>query len=221
MIHPCNNVLPFPGLRRGPNGTVYTHVEYAVLLRSRSECERVLEYIKSNASVFLNLEYIDNENERQRCVDIFSGAAYVMGCHLNKISPRGMYLISASSILVELDPALKNYVSGLEPSGYPRQNFEKTRYGVSGQEPAYYRNGYPSGHYVVNEPENASTHMDRSVDARNAQPAQSYPYTGQKRQSDAYGGAAEYGAQAHRAMSSYRVDTNHMGRYGHPQNQQQ
>jgi FtsZ-interacting cell division protein YlmF len=71
-----SNVLPFPGMIRGPEGNLYAHVEYIVLLRNRNECTKVIEYIKSNASVFLNMEFIANDSERQRCVDMLSGAAY-------------------------------------------------------------------------------------------------------------------------------------------------
>jgi FtsZ-interacting cell division protein YlmF len=85
-----SNVVPFPGMVRGPEGSYYAHVEYVVLLRSRNECTKVIEYIKANASVFLNMEFIANDSERQRCVDMLSGAAYTLGCDLNKISQRGI-----------------------------------------------------------------------------------------------------------------------------------
>ena len=96
---PMGNVVPFPGMQRGQDGSVYAHVEYIVLLRSRNECKDVIAYIKLNASVFLNMEFIASDNERQRCVDMLSGAAYTLGCALNKISPRGIYLISSPSLI--------------------------------------------------------------------------------------------------------------------------
>ena len=39
-------------MQRAADGSVYAHVEYIVLLRSRNECKDVIAYIKSNASVF-------------------------------------------------------------------------------------------------------------------------------------------------------------------------
>ena len=214
-----NNVLQFPGIRRELNNAVYTHVEYAVLLKSRSECESVLEYIKSNASVFLNLEYINNENERQRCVDILSGAAYVMGCHFNKISPRGMYLISAASIYVELDPALKSYVSGFEQNVYQHQNFQNISFDVPIQKTGS-QNTYPSGYYNGIVPGNMPTHTNQVTTSRNTQPGQSHPFMEQKIQPEAYSSVADYqNSQMPRGGSSRRVDSNHMGRYTNPQNQ--
>ncbi len=118
----ANNVLPFPGLIRGPEGNLYAHVEYVVLLRNRNECTKVIEYIKSNASVFLNMEFIANDSERQRCVDMLSGAAYTLGCRLNKISQRGIYLISSPSVYVVVDPAMQKYTAA-EAQGYRRADY--------------------------------------------------------------------------------------------------
>ncbi len=122
------NVVPFPGMRQGGDGSVYAHVEYVVLLRSRNECKDVIAYIKSNASVFLNMEFIASDSERQRCVDMLSGAAYTLGCALNKISPRGMYLISSPSVRVVLDPAMQKFTAAPEAQGFARQRYEADPY---------------------------------------------------------------------------------------------
>ena len=113
------NVVMFPGMQQAPEA--YTHVEYVVLLRSRNECKDVIGYIKTNASVFLNMEFIASDSERQRCVDMLSGAAYTLGCALNKISPRGIYLISAPTVKVVLDPAMQKAAAAPEAQGYARQ----------------------------------------------------------------------------------------------------
>lgn len=121
---PGSNVVVFPGLQQTPEGGACTHMEYIVLLRNRNECTKVIEYIKSHASVFLNMEFIASDGERQRCVDMLSGAAYTLGCAFNKISPRGIYLISAPSVYVVIDPALQKYTSAPEAQGFVRQNYE-------------------------------------------------------------------------------------------------
>ena len=46
-----SNVVAFPGMVQGQNGNVYAHVEYIVLLCNRSECTKVIEYIKTTASM--------------------------------------------------------------------------------------------------------------------------------------------------------------------------
>lgn len=118
---PGNNVVQFPGMQHAQDGSVYAHVEYVVLLRSRQECKDVIAYIKSNASVFLNMEFIASDSERQRCVDMLSGAAYTLGCALNKISPRGIYLISSPSVRVVLDPAMQKFTSSSDAQAYAQQ----------------------------------------------------------------------------------------------------
>jgi FtsZ-interacting cell division protein YlmF len=134
-----SNVLPFPGMIRGPEGNLYAHVEYIVLLRNRNECTKVIEYIKSNASVFLNMEFIANDSERQRCVDMLSGAAYTLGCRLSKISQRGIYLISSPSVYVVLDPAMQKYTAAPESHGYARPEYGRQQ-GYGSAAPYY---GYP------------------------------------------------------------------------------
>ncbi len=118
-----SNVVNFPNQQGMP-----THVEYVILLRSRNECTKVIEYIKTNASVFLNMEYIANESERQRCVDMLSGAAYTLGCQLHKISNRGIYLIASPYVRVMIDPAMKRFTSGPETQPFmPQRGVEYTQ----------------------------------------------------------------------------------------------
>ena len=148
------NVLQFPGMIRGPEGNLYAHVEYVVLLRSRNECTKVIEYIKANASVFLNMEFIANDSERQRCVDMLSGAAYTLGCHLNKISQRGIYLISSPSVCVVIDPAMQKYASAPEAQGYVRPEYAAypSGYGAGAQPSPYAAKpqaAYASGEQAV------------------------------------------------------------------------
>ena len=146
------NVVPFPGMIRGPEGNYYAHVEYVVLLRSRNECTKVIEYIKANASVFLNMEFIANDSERQRCVDMLSGAAYTLGCTLSKISQRGIYLISSPSVYVVIDPAMQKFAAAPESQGYVRPEYgSPANYGAAAQgyaaQPAQ-GYGAPAGNYA-------------------------------------------------------------------------
>ena len=115
------NVVDFPVQQE----TAPAHVEYVILLRSRNECTKVIEYIKTNASVFMNMEYIANEGERQRCVDMLSGAAYTLGCQLHKISNRGIYLIASPYVRVMIDPAMKRFNATAETQSFARQQADE------------------------------------------------------------------------------------------------
>jgi len=171
-------------MRRAPDGGVYAHIEYIVLLRSRNECKNVIEYIRSNASVFLSMEYIDNDSERQRCVDMLSGAAYTLGCSLNRISPRGIYLISSPSVYVVMDPSFEKFAAAHEGSGFARQNYEGGGYATSRMNAGYpgtYPHGYSgTGYRQQREAEPRGT----SRFAREEQDANSYP---QRRPSASFG----------------------------------
>ena len=149
------NVVTFPGMQASPEGSVYAHVEYVVLLRSRNECKDVIAYIKANASVFLNMEFIASDSERQRCVDMLSGAAYTLGCYMNKISPRGSYLISSPSVRVVLDSAMQKFTASPEAQGFARQRYEE------GHQPSSY--GYQQEPQPQQEaqPVAAGTHTTR------------------------------------------------------------
>jgi FtsZ-interacting cell division protein YlmF len=132
------NILQFPGMVRGPEGNLYAHVEYVVLLRNRNECTKIIEYIKANASVFLNMEFIANDSERQRCVDMLSGAAYTLGCRLSKISQRGIYLISAPSVYVVIDQAMQKFTSTPDMQGSARSEYARyPAYDAGGQNYGY------------------------------------------------------------------------------------
>lgn len=119
-----DNVIPFPGMQNATESSVCAHVEYIVQLTSRNECRTVIDYIRTNASVFLNMEAIENPSERQRCVDMLSGAAYALGCALNRISPRGVYLISSPSVRVMMDSATQKLASSPEVRSFARQSYE-------------------------------------------------------------------------------------------------
>ncbi len=140
------NVVTFPGMQSTPDGMVYAHVEYIVQMTSRNQCRNVIDCIRSNASVFLNMEMITNINERQRCVDMLSGAAYALGCALNKISPQGVYLISASSVRVMMDAATQKLAATPDVRSFARQSYdqEPSRYAAQSQQ-----NSQP----MVEEPE--------------------------------------------------------------------
>jgi len=136
---PNGNVVQFPGMQQGMDGSVYAHVEYVVLLRSRQECKDVIAYIKSNASVFLNMEFIASDSERQRCVDMLSGAAYTLGCALNKISPRGIYLISSPSVRVVLDSAMQKFTAAPDQQAYPQQQKRRRYEGEAEAQQGFYQ----------------------------------------------------------------------------------
>ena len=121
----ASNVVTFPGMQTAPDGRVYAHVEYIIQMTSRVECRNIIEYIRSNASVFLNMEAITNDVARQRCVDVLSGAACALSCTLSKISAQGIYLISSASVRVMMDRATQRIAEAPDTRSFARQSYEQ------------------------------------------------------------------------------------------------
>ncbi len=122
-----HNVITFPGMQTAPDGFVYAHEEHIVQVANRSECTKVIDIIRTNASVFLNMEAITNPNDRQRCIDLLSGASYALGCTLTRISPNGTYLISSPSVKVVPDNATKLLNGMPVEHGFARQSYEEEK----------------------------------------------------------------------------------------------
>ena len=120
----ASNVVTFPGMHTGADGRVYAHVEYIIQMSRRQDCRQIIEYIRANASVFLNMETI-NAAERQRCVDMLSGAAFALGCRLHKISHGGIYLISSPSVQVMADNATQMLSDPNNAKNFARQRYEE------------------------------------------------------------------------------------------------
>ncbi|MBR4069320.1 MAG: cell division protein SepF [Clostridia bacterium] len=119
-----SNVVTMPGMQTGADGNVYAHMEYIVQLTDRGQCRKVIDYIRNNASVFLNMEAIEDPSERLRCVDVLSGASYALGCQIRRISPCGVYLISSPSVQLVLDEASKEIARAPEVRSFARQSYE-------------------------------------------------------------------------------------------------
>ncbi len=209
-----SNVVPFPGMRQTPDGNVCTHVEYVVLLRSRNECTKVIEYIKTNASVFLNMEFIASDSERQRCVDMLSGAAYTLNCKLSRLSPRGMYLISSPSVYVVIDPSMQGYTSAAEPQSFVRQNYETSAFGGQQRQAA----GYASYSQPHREPEQQTSRFavqaQQAAYAQQAANAQQQSQATQRRPALSFGNVMAGNATASYApASAFGVAGNQTSRY--------
>ncbi len=108
-------VVPFPGMASDANGNVFAHELQILQLRDRDECRAIIEHLKNNCTVALNMDNIASDTEKQRCVDMLSGAAYTLNCNINRISTRGVYVITPEAVRVQPDEATRRL------NGAPRQ----------------------------------------------------------------------------------------------------
>lgn len=105
--HSAEKVVPFPGMVSDRAGNAYAHEAQIVQLRDRDECRAIIEHLKNNCTVALNMDNIASDTEKQRCVDMLSGAAYTLSCNICRISTRGVYLITPAAVRVTQDDATR------------------------------------------------------------------------------------------------------------------
>ncbi len=151
-------VVPFPGMNSDGAGNVFAHELQILQLRDRDECRAIIEYLKNNCTVALNMDNIANDTEKQRCVDMLSGAAYTLNCNINRISTRGVYVITPEAVRVQADEATRRLngaarQQGTRPSrahSYAAGRGRENQEGYDGQESGY--NAYPpQGGYAPQE----------------------------------------------------------------------
>ena len=142
-------VVPFPGMASDAAGNVFAHELQILQLRDRDECRAIIEHLKNNCTVALNMDNIASDTEKQRCVDMLSGAAYTLNCNINRISTRGVYVITPESVRVAQDEATRRLNGaarqpGQRPSrahSYAAGRASQAQDGYDGQESGY--NAYP------------------------------------------------------------------------------
>ncbi len=88
-------------------GVRYDHALRVARLTGHLECCNMIPFMKNGESVLVDIEMIASDLERQRCVDLLSGAAYTLGYHMLKASAQGVYLIYPDSLYVGADEATK------------------------------------------------------------------------------------------------------------------
>lgn len=134
-----DNMVAFPGVSMdqvsmSPQIPSNTQI---VQLKDRETCKAVIEALRSNASVLINMETIASDMEKQRCVDMLGGAAYTLNCQISKVSIKGVYFISSQAMQVEMDEATRR-LNGLARANQGRS--ENPLY--KSQRPPAYRDGY-------------------------------------------------------------------------------
>lgn len=154
----AEKVVPFPGMVSDTAGNTYAHELQILQLRDRDECKSIIEYLKNNCTVAINMDSIANDTEKQRCVDMLSGAAYTLGCQISRISPRGVYLITPAAVRVQQDEATRRMNGGARPAPSSQRPVRAHSYAAragqmppdESQEPeyAFYQ---PQAEYAPNE----------------------------------------------------------------------
>ncbi len=153
------------------SGSAYIHTERVIQMVNVEATFRVIDFMRNNESIIVNVEGIANETETQRCLDLLVGAAFTMGCSMTKITQfKHAYLFAPRSVLVLADDSVKGWmghggvydqrdaagseqyrpVSGAYTPDRPdeqrrdmyQEQQERMQRGYTGQQRAYAQNGY-------------------------------------------------------------------------------
>ena len=153
------------------SGSAYIHTERVIQMMNVEATFRVIDFMRNNESIIVNVEGIANETETQRCLDLLVGAAFTMGCSMTKITQfKHAYLFAPRSVLVLADDSVKGWmghggvydqrdtagseqyrpVSGAYTPDRPdeqrrdmyQEQQERMQRGYTGQQRAYAQNGY-------------------------------------------------------------------------------
>ena len=153
------------------SGSAYIHTERVIQMVNVEAAFRVIDFMRNNESIIVNVEGIANETETQRCLDLLVGAAFTMGCSMTKITQfKHAYLFAPKSVLVLADDSVKGWmghdgmydqreaaggeqyrpVSGAYTPDRPdeqrrdmyQEQQERMQRGYTGRQQAYAQNGY-------------------------------------------------------------------------------
>ncbi|NLB91541.1 MAG: cell division protein SepF [Clostridiales bacterium] len=133
-----NNMVPFPGVSMDQLPQQLQNIQTQIIqLKSRETCKVIIEALRNNAAVLINMESIASDLEKQRCVDMLGGAAYTLNCQISKVSVKGVYMISPVNITIEMDEATMR-LNGMTRSTAPTGTGQAAHY--ASQRPPLYRN---------------------------------------------------------------------------------
>ncbi len=149
----AEKVVPFPGMVSDTAGNTYAHELQILQLRDRDECKSIIEYLKNNCTVAINMDSIANDTEKQRCVDMLSGAAYTLGCQISRISPRGVYLITPAAVRVQQDEATRRMNGGARPAATAATQRPTRAHSYAGRGPTQPEESQEAPEYAFYQPQ--------------------------------------------------------------------
>ncbi len=136
----ADNIVAFPGVtvEQVMMPQQVPALAQIIQLKDRETCKVVIEALRNNASVMINMENIASDTEKQRCVDMLGGAAYTLNCQISKVSVKGVYFISSATMQIEMDEATQRLNGLVRASGQARGENPLYR----SQRPPMHRNDY-------------------------------------------------------------------------------
>lgn len=100
-----NNISYMNGMVVGEDGRGYLHTIRVAQISGVPDCYRLMESMRNNETLVVNLDQVNDSTEISRCLDLLYGATYALQCRFNRVSEGSVYLLTPATIQVEnVDP---------------------------------------------------------------------------------------------------------------------
>ena len=96
-----DNISYMPGGIIGRDGREYLHTMRVAQITGVADCYALMENMRNNETVVVNLDLMPDNAEIDRCLDLLYGACYALQCQFNQVSSRNVYLLTPGVVQVE------------------------------------------------------------------------------------------------------------------------
>lgn len=153
-----DNISYMPGAKEA------MHTVRVAQVTGVAECYKLMENLRNNETVVVNLDLVPDNAEIDRCLDLLYGACYALQCQFNQISQRNVYLLTPGSVHVQNAENLQRQSELERDNRWPDPGNLAYRQRVAAREQSAYSYGQSS--YAPSYPSYGS--MGRRVGSRSS-----------------------------------------------------
>ena len=160
-----DNISYMPGGIIGRDGKEYLHTVRIAQITGVPDCYLLMQSMRNNESVIVNLDLVPDTAEIDRCLDLLFGACYALQCQFNHVSTRNIYLLTPGTVQVENVENLRRQNEYEVDNRWPDPNNLNYRARAMNREPQNAFSGYGQNPYA--SPYQSYGGMGRRTGARN------------------------------------------------------
>ena len=144
-----DNISYMPGGIIGKDGTQYLHTVRIAQITGVPDCYLLMQSMRNNESVIVNLDLVPDTTEIDRCLDLLFGACYALQCQFNHVSTRNIYLLTPGTVQVENVENLRRQNEYEVDNRWPDPSHLNYRSRSMGREPQNPYAGYAQNPYAA------------------------------------------------------------------------
>ena len=144
-----DNISYMPGGIIGKDGKEYLHTVRIAQITGVPDCYLLMQSMRNNESVIVNLDLVPDAVEIDRCLDLLFGACYALQCSFNHVSTRNIYLLTPGTVQVENVESLRRQNEYEVDNRWPDPNNLAYRARPITREPQNPFSGYSQNPYAA------------------------------------------------------------------------